>query len=196
MPGTARYGPNGEQDDPLLLARLLADIHSIDRNAHDLAFLPAPDLTPAPNLTRRSDEAFAESTIRTALAQHSTPLSLNAAALLHGDFWPGNVLWQGARGAVIDWEDAALGDPLFDLANSRREVLWFYGAAGLERFTRAYQAHMPHLDYAALPWYDLLLALRAVGKVHTWGLDGDTVAEFAAQQRAFVRAAAAQLTAR
>ena len=29
--------------------------------------------------------------------------------------------------AVIDWEDAALGDPLADVANARLEVLMHFG---------------------------------------------------------------------
>ena len=41
----------------------------------------------------------------------------NPPALLHGDYWPGNILWKDGRlAAVIDWEDACLGDPLVDLA--------------------------------------------------------------------------------
>ncbi len=36
--------------------------------------------------------------------------------LCHGDFWPENILWQEGRiTGVLDWEDAALGDPLSDL---------------------------------------------------------------------------------
>jgi aminoglycoside phosphotransferase (APT) family kinase protein len=39
--------------------------------------------------------------------------------LLHGDFWPGNALWRdGALVAILDWEDAAIGDPLADVANA------------------------------------------------------------------------------
>jgi len=36
----------------------------------------------------------------------------NAPVLVHGDFWPGNILWQQNQLAgVIDWEDAMLGEP-------------------------------------------------------------------------------------
>ena len=51
-----------------------------------------------------------------------------------------------ARGrlvGVIDWEDAALGDPLADLANSRLEILWAFGDEAMERFTREYAVYAP-----------------------------------------------------
>ncbi|HYI01996.1 aminoglycoside phosphotransferase family protein [Hyalangium sp.] len=65
-------------------------------------------------------------------------------SVLHGDFWPGNILWQEDRiAAVIDWEDAAVGDPLSDLACSRVELMCAYGEAAMEAFT----AHF--LDRAA-----------------------------------------------
>ena len=40
----------------------------------------------------------------------------------HGDFWPGNVLWDGRQPAVLDWERSRphsipLGDPLFYLSS-------------------------------------------------------------------------------
>ena len=61
--------------------------------------------------------------------------------LLHGDFWPGNILWRyGQLVAVIDWEDAALGDPLADVANSRLEILWAFGIDAMQSFTHYYQS--------------------------------------------------------
>ena len=39
------------------------------------------------------------------------------AQLLHGDFWPGNTLWQDDRLiAPVDWEEPKLGTPSYDLA--------------------------------------------------------------------------------
>ena len=84
----------------------------------------------------------------------------NRLALLHGDYWPGNILWQAGRlAAVIDWEDAALGDPLADLAISRLDLLWIYGRQAMEAFTRHYLA-MTNLDTRSLPYWDLYAALR------------------------------------
>jgi aminoglycoside phosphotransferase (APT) family kinase protein len=36
---------------------------------------------------------------------------------------------------VLDWEDAAIGDPLADVANVRLELLWARGIEAMEPFT-------------------------------------------------------------
>jgi len=65
----------------------------------------------------------------------------NTSVLLHGDFWPDNSLWKdGQLVAVIDWEDAALGDPLADVANSRLEILWAFGIDTMRNFTHQHQS--------------------------------------------------------
>jgi aminoglycoside phosphotransferase (APT) family kinase protein len=44
-----------------------------------------------------------------------SPARFALLSLLHGDYWPDNTLWRDGRlVCVIDWEDAALGDPLAD----------------------------------------------------------------------------------
>ena len=76
--------------------------------------------------------------------------------------------------AVIDWEDAALGDPLIDLAQSRAEIVWIFGFAAMEIFTRAYQSLMD-LDYRDLPYWDLCAVLRVLRFV---GGDLDALASY------------------
>jgi aminoglycoside phosphotransferase (APT) family kinase protein len=153
------------------LSRALAALHAVAWRAHDLGFLKATSQVP-PALAPGAaiDNSMSETRIRTALALHP-PVQPNGTALLHGDFWPGNVLWRGDQlAAVIDWEDAALGDALTDLANSRMEMLWAFGADGMQAFTRAYLALTPTLDTRALPCWDLLAALRPCGQIQDWGL--------------------------
>jgi aminoglycoside phosphotransferase (APT) family kinase protein len=140
-----------------------------------------------------SDESLEESRIRTAL-ERIWPPSMNPSVLLHGDCWPGNVLWkQDAIVAIIDWEDAALGDPLADMANTRLEILWAWGLEALHAFTTTYQKLNPQLNYRALPVWDLVAALRPVGKLGNWGLDARTEAHFRQQHHLFVQTAIAAL---
>ncbi len=107
------------------------------------------------------DEAFHVETIKSRLGRWQ-PKVKNSLCLLHGDYWPGNTLWHNEKlVAVIDWEDSYVADPLQDLAKSRSELAWIFGEEVLNHFTQRYQALMP-LDYAELPYWDLLAALRFV----------------------------------
>jgi aminoglycoside phosphotransferase (APT) family kinase protein len=109
----------------------------------------------------RLDEALSEGRIREVLEPVWPLPQRNKPALLHGDFWPGNTLWKHGRLlAIIDWEDAALGDPLADVANARLEVLWAFGLEAMNGFTGCYKTLMPALDFGDLPYWDLGAALR------------------------------------
>lgn len=144
------------------MAAQLARIHEVDGSGADLAFLPSLSdyvterLREPPEVL---DESKSEGRIRDALAP-AWPLPVrNPPALLHGDFWPGNVIWnEGSVAAIIDWEDAGRGDPLFDLANARLEVLWAFGIEAMEAFTRSY-ASMTRADLTDLQYWDLAAVL-------------------------------------
>lgn len=174
------------------LAAHLSRIHSLTAAATDLYFLPQQENRVAQTLQDRPaamDTAFDEGRIRAILESVWPLASRHPAVLLHGDFWPGNILWQEGRlVAVIDWEDAATGDPLADLANSRLELLWAYGRAAMHQFTRQYQALAP-LDFSHLPYWDLYAALRSIAKIAGWGLDPPTEKRLRARLRWFINQA-------
>jgi aminoglycoside phosphotransferase (APT) family kinase protein len=110
----------------------------------------------------------------------------NRSVLLHGDYWPGNILWRDGRlVAIVDWEDAALGDPLADLANTRLEILWTFGLDAMHRFTDIHRS-LIELDYAALPYWDLAAALRPAGKIAEWAGDAATEAGMRARHALFI----------
>lgn len=100
-----------------------------------------------------------------------SPAPANPPVLLHGDFWPGNVLMhEGRLAAVIDWEDAAIGDPLADLANARLEILWALDGEAADRFTALYLAKTA-VDPAGLAHWDHWIALQRGRRIAHWGLD-------------------------
>ena len=148
------------------LASTLVQIHRVD--VADLAFL------------RRRDLAAA---------------STNAAVLLHGDFWPGNALWKDDRlVAIIDWEDAAIGDPLADVANARLELLWARGVDAMDAFTRRYAA-ATGVALAHLPHWDLWADRRLFPRIPEWGLDERTQHDMRTKRDRFVAQAQAALAA-
>ncbi|CAM3901719.1 phosphotransferase [Cohnella lubricantis] len=170
--------PNQAIDLCNQLAAALAAIHQADISSRDVSYLPKQERRLSEFLARiPADVAdMAESSlIREALQRIEPSPPRNKETLLHGDYWPGNMLWKNGRlVAVIDWEDAAIGDPLADLANARLEIAWSFGTEAMHHFTRRYQALMPCLNYTSLPIWDLRAALKPAIHMSGWGLDEDT----------------------
>lgn len=112
-------------------------------------------------------------------------------SVLHGDVWPGNLLWRdGQLVAVLDWEDAAVGDPLSDVACARCELTVAYGWSAAERFTRAWPGEVHPLRLAL---WELYVSAAALSAMSTWGLPPAVEAHRRAATTTFFRAAAARL---
>ncbi len=152
--GEMLFSPVDLDDYMVQFATQLAKIHSVDCSNSDLSFLPE---------NVGSCAEIDEAGIQEALASVWPLRQKNKAALLHGDFWPGNSLWRDEKlVAVIDWEDAEIGDPLIDLAKSRSEIGWIFGVDAMNNFTTHYQSMMS-IDYSNLPYWDLCAAMRLLG---------------------------------
>ena len=189
--GTSAFSPHDVDDFAYQLARQLHKLHTLDITHLDLDFLPHQQVTIAAP-PRQLDESLSEGAIRRTLAQLDPILHANPVALLHGDYWPGNILWQdGQLMAVIDWEDAQVGDPLADVANCRFELCWTVSQEAMDRFTHHYRA-LSALDFGNLPYWDLRAALRPAGKLSSWGLEPESERRMRAAHQTFVEAALAR----
>ena len=164
-------------------AEQLARVHAVPA-LPALSFLPRqdPNFGPRP---ARLDATLDEGRIRDALEAAPVP-SANQPVLLHGDYWPGNLLWRDDRlVAVIDWEDARLGDPLADAGNTRLELLWAFGLEAMTAFTDRYLTEAT-IHAGALPYWDLVAALGPCGKLGGWGLPPETERRMREQHAWFV----------
>jgi aminoglycoside phosphotransferase (APT) family kinase protein len=173
--GSTELGP-GELPGALdQMARFLAGLHGLDPNA-----LQLPDLEPIedpaeaviPHLPSSDTGRRTRAALRSRVARDGEP----RRALLHGDYWPGNVLWRDGRlAAVIDWEDACLGDPLADLATARVELLCRYGDDAVDTFTARYvdahQRTVGPLQLDELPVWELYVSASALASMGQWGLE-------------------------
>ena len=159
--GGLDFSPAHMEDYLAQMAGALAQLHAATCGKTDLAFLPRQENACPEALPKVATTADLPSDpILAALRTLPPHAPTNPSALLHGDYWPGNLLWQDGRlKAVIDWEDASLGDPLIDLGIARLEVVWMFGPPALPLFTQAYAARNP-MDFDALPYWDLCAALR------------------------------------
>jgi aminoglycoside phosphotransferase (APT) family kinase protein len=199
LEGAPDFAPAALSDYLRPFATQLARIHALDGSHADLSFLPRQAQTTADRLRAQSgrvDDTLGIGPIGETLAA-AWPLPRgNAAVLLHGDYWPGNLLWrEGQLVGVLDWEDAQVGDPLADVANSRLEILWAFGSAAMQQFTAQYQA-LTTLDFANLPYWDLWAALRPATKLAEWGLDARTEQAMRDGLRGFIAQAFARLATR
>jgi aminoglycoside phosphotransferase (APT) family kinase protein len=153
------------------MAEMLARIHKIDPVAHDLKFLRSEqEMTNArlAHRPQRPDDELQEAQIRSALERAGPITPRNPPTLLHGDYWSGNLIWMNKEiVAVIDWENAIIGDPVEDVANARMEIFWQFGKAAMDKFTREYQS-MSNADFAMLARWDLIAALRPTGRLDDW----------------------------
>ena len=194
--GQPEFAPDDVPNRVQQLAAQLANIHQVDCSAADMSFMPQQAASVAAKLRQRPavlDESLHEGNIRDALAVIGPLPPRNAPAILHGDYWPGNVLWQHRQlVAVIDWEDAEFGDPLADLANSRLEVLFAFGQAAMQQFTDVYCA-TSSIDFTHLPYWDLYAALRPCSEIGNWGLDTDAENAMREAHHWFIQQAFAQL---
>jgi aminoglycoside phosphotransferase (APT) family kinase protein len=175
--GTPEFAPSHLPDLIPHLTEHLSRIHQLDCSKLDLSFLPQQETRYAQKLRQQPanlDQSLHEGHIRDVLEAAWPFHRQNRPVLLHGDYWPGNILWKDGRlVAILDWEDATLGDPLSDLANSRLEFLWAFGIDAMHSFTHHYQSTTA-LDFTNLPYWDLCAALRRLDQIAYWGLDPTT----------------------
>lgn len=161
----------GTRDLPTNGAELMADV---------LARVHAVPLENAPAMPDREDPIAGlpeflgpdRTELRAWLAERAIVLTPRRT-LLHGDFWPGNVLWRdGEVAALLDWEDAAVGDPLSDVACCRLELRYIVGASGADAFTKAY-AQRSQRAVEELPIWDAYVAAAVLASMGQWGLPAE-----------------------
>jgi aminoglycoside phosphotransferase (APT) family kinase protein len=96
------------------------------------------------------------------------PVTFGPNTLIHGDFHPGNVLFNRHRlSAVIDWPLAAAGQPSSDVCFCRLDAGLMLGLDVADRILAAYEAETG----APVPnrgWWDLFAASRADGALDSW----------------------------
>ena len=166
--GNTDLKPEDTADYVTQMAHELSRIHRMDTAGRDLSFLLRIEDDCAGAMEKHGDTGNTSADERRLLALLAPRWPLprnNKPVVLHGDYWPGNTLWQDGRlTAVIDWEDTRRGDPLFDVSNARFEILMLFGAEIMDLFTDQYKSRNL-VEFGCLAWWDLYTALRVVNKL-------------------------------
>jgi len=91
-----------------------------------------------------------------------------AGSLVHIDYWSGNVLWDQDRiAAVVDWEEAAHGDPGIDVAYCRMDMFLSGLGPAADEFLVAYEAEVGR-PVANLGLWELAAAARPMFHADGW----------------------------
>jgi len=143
LPGRVRLGPLSERAIGEL-ARVAVAIHTTpvdaDQRPQPYAFWTPPELsvptwTNHPSLWQRAIDLFAA-------GPPATP-----HGLVHRDFHPGNILWEGDRiTGVIDWAETSWGPADLDVVHSCTNFAMLHDFAGARAFLAAYRSQGGQLE--------------------------------------------------
>lgn len=91
--------------------------------------------------------------------------------LLHIDYWPGNILWSRDEiSAVVDWEEAAYGDPAVDVGYALMNIVMMGLPQAADEFLRVYEEDTGGA-LKNLGFWELAAAVRPMTNAEDWKID-------------------------
>ncbi|MCB8976146.1 MAG: phosphotransferase family protein [Ardenticatenaceae bacterium] len=165
VPGQQLIQPTDEVTWVAELGQTLAKIHAIPLTENDLRFMldGNDEVVWFLRHEKTKEEMFTHPDGRItwqAVYDLLPTIQPTPPALMHIDYWLGNILWQEGRiTAVLDWEEASYGNPGYDVAYLRLELAMLGGETLADAFLAAYvQAY--GRPVANLAFWELAAAAR------------------------------------
>lgn len=130
------------------LAKMLAKIHSIPCGKDEQSFLLKGNAEATWFIKHESAPKYMQDYPRGAdvwqtLRELYPNIRDAPSALLHLDYWSGNILWhKNEISAVLDWEEAAYGDPAIDVAYARMNMFLMSLPEAADELLRVYESDM------------------------------------------------------
>lgn len=162
VPGTSAWPSPTSADQLRAAGRAIAALHRFDHESSArLPYRPRPIAVddfaaerrlgrmPTTSLLRRADEHL----------NSIEPLD-HRVVFVHGDVWPGNIIWaDGSEPVLIDWKTAGVGGPGVDLTELRKQVAITFGADAPAEVLKGWEdaSGSAALD---LPYWDVVAALN------------------------------------
>jgi aminoglycoside phosphotransferase (APT) family kinase protein len=100
---------------------------------------------------------------------------------IHGDAYPGNLLWDGPRALLGDWDETSTGPRELDLVNTYQGVRFGRTEQQLDEFANAYG-----YDLTRWPGFTVLRSIRDLHTLGTYlyrGNQGDETARHQVTRR-------------
>lgn len=99
-----------------------------------------------------------------ATRRHGVPAG--EEVFVHGDAWPGNMLFEGdACTALIDWKTAGVGNPGVDLSGFRLQMVMQYGQDAAQEVLRGWQGQAGR-EARSVSYWDAIAALNTPTELH------------------------------
>lgn len=118
------------------LAQTLAELHRTEINSAEGAVTQPPQVE---TWSPPAGEGWPLTADAVSAIEARRSSLTSERVLTHGDFHPGNVLWQRGRiSGVVDWSEARLDARWYDLAYCRTAVCLHHGADVADRLADAY----------------------------------------------------------
>lgn len=165
--------PSDPDDWAGKLARTLAKIHSIKCGEDEQNFLLKGNTEAAWFLRydappRYMQEYPGGSELWHMIRDLFPKIQTVSPVLLHIDYWSGNILWhEGRISAVIDWEEAAYGDPAVDVAYARMNIVLMGLPDAADEFLRVYEFESGH-KVENLGFWELAASVRPMVDPVDW----------------------------
>lgn len=192
LPGSTRTTPPRSSTAWSAMAQTLRAVHAVPPAVFAEVGLPSQerllqDLLAQPT-GRTLDQDLQEAVVRETVHRWSQENRPPSGHLLHGDFWPGNLLWQGDElVGILDWEDALVGDVGLDVAITRLDALLAFGPGSARAIAEAYWPGA--FDPAAQAPWDLVAALRPMGQLGLWAGNAEREVLWRGRLRGFIQRA-------
>jgi aminoglycoside phosphotransferase (APT) family kinase protein len=168
-----------------MLAKTLASIHTIsitnsdtsfllDGNSEILWFLNSKDSVPEYISTHPKGMALWK-----AITDYLPKQIIVEPSLVHIDYWSGNILWdKGLISAVVDWEEAAQGDPGIDVAYCRMDMILCGMGKAADEFLTVYEKEIGK-PVSNLGLWELAAAVRPMLTPDGWISESPSTERFA-----------------
>jgi aminoglycoside phosphotransferase (APT) family kinase protein len=173
VPGQLVLSPSDPGHWARALARTLVQIHAVRCSATEKSFLLDANSEAAWFLRAGTPPQFVQDhplgmAVWQTTHDHLARLQKTESALVHIDYWPGNVLWdENQISAVVDWEEAAWGDPAIDVAYCRMNMSIKGQAQAADEFLRTYERETRG-QVANLAFWELAAAIRPMFDPQGW----------------------------
>ena len=170
------------------LARTLAAIHSIPCGEHEQKFLLNGNEQAAWFMNYDSPPRYMQEysggpDLWSEMRELFSRLVPDVPSLLHIDYWSGNILWaKNEISAVLDWEEAAYGDPAVDVAYARMNIVLMGAPEAADEFLQVYESEFGR-RVMNLGFWELAASVRPMTdpvdwNVHETGTNRDVFTKF------------------